>query len=116
MKHEEHILQSECVKKFRLFYPHLKNLLFAIPNGGARTATTGAMLKKEGVMPGVADLFFVFPNADFHGLFIEMKTATGKQTPSQKEFEKEVTEQQYKYIVCRSVQEFMTEIKKYIRR
>ena len=116
MKHEEHILQSECVSIFRLFYPHLKNLLFAIPNGGARTAATGAMLKKEGVMPGVADLIFVFPNADFHGLFIEMKTATGKQTPSQKEFEKAVTEQQYKYIVCRSVQEFMTEIKKYIRR
>ena len=116
MKHDEHILQCEYVKMFRLFYSHLKKLLFAIPNGGARTITTGAMLKKEGVLAGVADLFFVYPNADFHGLFIEMKTATGKQTPSQKEFEKTVTEQQYRYIVCRSVQEFMTEIKKYIRK
>lgn len=50
--------------------------LFAIPNGGARSAITGSILKAEGVRKGICDLCFCLPNKKFHGLFIEMKAQT----------------------------------------
>lgn len=54
-----------------------EHLLFAIPNGGARNAITGAILKAEGVRPGVPDLFLAHPNRYYSGLFIEMKKTKG---------------------------------------
>lgn len=59
---------------------------FAIPNGGARNAVTGAMLKREGVKKGIPDIFLACPNKDYSGLFIEMKFGAGKQTKEQIEF------------------------------
>ena len=47
-KNDEHRIQSACVRWFRLKYPKLKNVLFAVPNGGRRDAITGARLKEEG--------------------------------------------------------------------
>jgi hypothetical protein len=46
--------------------------IFAIPNGEARSRTTGARLKLEGVSPGVPDLFI-----PAWCLWIEMKRANG---------------------------------------
>ena len=31
-KNEEHKIQCSCVSYFRLKYPHLRNMLFAVPN------------------------------------------------------------------------------------
>ena len=112
--HAESNLQKGCVKWFRYQYPKLKDLLFAVPNGGARSAITGAILKAEGVLAGVADLLLLVPNKKYHGLCIEMKTAKGKQSPAQKQWEKAVTLQGYKYIVCHSGQEFVNEITAYL--
>ena len=66
-------LQSQCVRWFRLQYPD--TVIFAIPNGGQRSAITGALLKKTGTLAGVADLFLMTPTPEhyYHGLFIEMK-------------------------------------------
>lgn len=60
--------------------------LFAIPNGGARDAITGARLKDEGVRPGVLDLMLAKPTAHFAGLFIEMKVGDNKPSEKQQEF------------------------------
>ena len=43
-EHNESQLQKSCVMWFRLQYPRLRYLLFAVPNGGARSAVTGAIL------------------------------------------------------------------------
>lgn len=61
--------------------------LLAIPNGGARDAITGSMLKAEGVRPGAPDLLLAVPTPAFSGLFIEMKKTDGaKPSPDQTAF------------------------------
>ena len=113
--HTESQLQKSCVMWFRLQYPKLRSLLFAVPNGGARSAVTGAILKAEGVLAGVADLLLLVPSREYHGLCIEMKTAKGRQSTTQKQWERAVTLQGYKYIVCRSFADFVEQIKGYLK-
>jgi hypothetical protein len=48
-------------------------LLFAIPNGGARSLRTASRLKAEGVVPGIPDLCLPVARRGFHGLWIELK-------------------------------------------
>lgn len=114
MVYQESKIQQGAVKWFRMQHPKLARLLFAVPNGGARNAVTGAILKAEGVVPGVADLLLLVPAGPYHGLCIEMKTKTGRQSDSQKEWMKEVTEQGYAYSVCRSFADFVETINTYL--
>lgn len=108
MRNEESKLQKACVKWFRLQYPQYKMLLFHVPNGGYRTATTARNMKLEGVVAGVADLLLLMPSGPYHGLCIEMKTPKGRQTPKQKHFEQAVSAMGYEYIVVRSLEQFIT--------
>ena len=71
-------------------------------------------MKGEGMRSGVADLILLVPKGLIHGLCIEMKTEKGKQSDEQKEFEKQVIAQGYSYEVCRSLEEFMKVINKYL--
>ncbi len=113
---EEHRVQVACVRWFRLKYPHLSPRLFAVPNGGRRDGVTGARLKEEGVLAGVADLILLVPNAGYHALLIEMKTPKGRQSESQKAWQQEVcAEGEYKYVVCRSLEEFVREVEEYLQ-
>lgn len=111
---EEHRIQCACVRWFRFSYPTIRNCLFAVPNGGRRDAVTAAKLKAEGVVSGVADLILLIPRRDFGALLIEMKTPKGTQSASQKEWQKLVEEQGYRYIICRSLDDFMTKIEAYL--
>lgn len=113
---EEHRIQVACVRWFRLKYPHLASRLFAVPNGGRRDGITGARLKEEGVLAGVADLILLVPNADYHALLIEMKTPKGRQSESQKAWQRAVAgNDDYLYVVCRSLEEFMKVVEEYLQ-
>ena len=57
----EHQIQCACIDWFRLAYPKLQSLLFAVPNGGRRDKVTGGKLKAEGALAGVADLILLIP-------------------------------------------------------
>lgn len=57
---------------------------FAVPNGGKRDRITGAILKREGVKAGVADIV-ILRNPGLCAL-IEVKTGTGTLSNSQKAF------------------------------
>lgn len=114
MRDIEHRIQVSCVKWFRLQYRDIGLLLWSTPNGSARDLITGKRLKDEGVVAGVADLFLAVARGGYHGLFIEMKTEKGKQSPAQIEFQKRVEAQGYKYVVCRSLDEFMMVINEYL--
>jgi len=72
----EHVEQRAFVSWFRKTYPGV--LIFAIPNGGARSRITGGKLKLEGVLPGVPDLFI--PE---WRLWVEMKRQKGGAVSSE---------------------------------
>ena len=110
----EHQIQCACVKWFRLKYPKLNKVLIAVPNGGRRDAITGAKLKDEGVVSGVADLVLLKSNRYYGGLAIEMKKPGGYQSPAQKEWQKECEAAGNKYVVCRSLNEFMKVVTDYL--
>lgn len=105
-------LQAECVKWFRYQYPF--HVIFAIPNGGNRDIRQAVTLKREGVLSGVADLFVMHPSGDWHGLFIEMKLPKTKQSENQILFEENAKSRGYKYVICRTFEEFQETIIDYI--
>lgn len=107
-------LQAACLIWFRLQYPQLRMLLFAVPNGGSRNKVEAAKLKATGVTPGVADLIFLLPRQGYNNLLIEMKTPTGRQSPDQKDWQEKAEAAGSKYVICRSVDEFMQTINQYI--
>lgn len=108
-------MQCACVRWYRLQQRGAERTLFAVPNGGARNIATAARLKEEGVVAGVADLFLAAPNRHHHGFFIEMKTPTGRQSDTQKEFQKQVEARGYKYAICRTLHEFAEAVKEYLK-
>jgi hypothetical protein len=118
MKKEEHEIQSACVRWFRLQYPKL--VLFAIPNGAMLNGTAQQRarawkrLEREGAKPGVADLFLAQPSGDSAGLFIEMKTSRGRQSPTQFQFEMDAMKAGYGYAMPRSLDEFIKVVKRYL--
>lgn len=107
-------LQISCVKWFRYQYPELRFLFYHTPNGRMRTASEARILKLEGVVSGVADLTLLVPAKNYHGLFIEIKTPKGRQTPSQKMFQLQVEKQGYKYAICKTLEDFMYVVNNYL--
>lgn len=100
--------------------------IFHIPNGGKRSAATGAKLKAMGVMKGVADykVMKVSPKIIIYGasngpviisknLYLEFKHGANNQSFEQKEFEKMVTSCGHAYKVVRSIDEAINAIKEF---
>lgn len=92
----------------------MRHNLFAVPNGGPRTITTAARLKAEGVLKGVADLILLYPTKGYHALLIELKTAIGRQSEAQKEWQRKIEADGYKYVVVRSIDDFIGAINEYL--
>lgn len=123
-RHEESDLQAGCVAWFRTQYPKLAKNLFAIPSGGKRNKITGAMLKREGALPGIPDLFLAKPkyavdhyleiSAIRSGMFIEMKIAPNKPSPEQLEMIALFRSEGYYCCVCYSIDEFIKEVRGYL--
>lgn len=111
---EEYRIQVACFNWFSVQYPKLRGLLYHVPNGGWRDKVVAAKLKASGVIPGVADLILDIARGGYHGLRIELKTAKGKQSPAQREWQRLEEAHGYKYIVCRSLDEFVSEVSNYL--
>ncbi len=115
MRQLEHAEQCALLKWWRLQYPAKSRLLFAIPNGGARNAITGAMLKAEGVLAGVPDLFLAVPAGGRHGLFIELKRRQGgKVSQAQKDMLEALQGAGYMTAICRGWLEAKAVIQSYL--
>ena len=107
-------IQHDCLVWFRLQYPKLVRMLFAVPNGGKRDAKTGARMKYEGSVRGVSDLILLVPKKGFSALCIEMKRPKGKQSEEQIRWQREAEKFRNKYVVCHSLTEFMNEVNSYL--
>lgn len=115
MIHEESILQRNCVAWFRLQYRALAPLLFAVPNGGGRSRVEAAIMKAEGVTPGVSDLILLVPRGGHNALCIEMKTPKGRQSPAQKAWMDAAVKAGAVYAVCRSFDGFRELVNNYLK-
>lgn len=115
-RHIESTIQKSCVTWFRLQYPSIGRLLFAVPNGGARNAREAAIMKGEGVTAGVSDLILLYGSGNYNALCIEFKTLSksSKQTPLQKEWQALAEQYGNKYVVCRSFEDFQQEVQNYL--
>ncbi len=110
----EHRLQAACVQWFALAHPALRHNLFAVPNGGRRDATTGARLKAEGVLAGVADLILLRHKDIYGALLLELKTATGRQSKAQRDWQRAIERDGYKYVIVRCIDDFIREVEQYL--
>ena len=113
---EEERLQVSCVSWFDYQYPQFKKLLFAVPNGGSRNKIEAANLKKQGVRAGVSDMILLYPGNHCEFICFEFKSAKGKQSESQIEFDKMINKNTNgAYIIVRSFEEFKNYIEYYLQ-
>ena len=109
---KESILQTACVRWFRLQYPDL--IIYAVPNGGSRNVMEAQRLKAEGVLAGVADLVVLLPQGK--SLYIEMKVKGNRQTENQKAFQGKAITLGHPYTVCYSFEEFKAAVESVIEK
>ena len=116
-RHEESQTQRQCVAWFRLQYPEHAKLLFAVPNGGARSRVEAAIMKAEGVTAGVSDLIFLEPRGGYGALCIEMKREdkSSRQSARQKEWQKAVEEAGNVYAIAKSFDDFVAIMNSYMQ-
>lgn len=124
MRHKEDAIQSSFIIWFNLQYPLLTRFILHIPNGEIRPrkqnnkgqwyCPSGARLKRLGAKKGVADILLMLAKKTYHGLYIEFKTDTGRQSQEQKEFEETCGIASYKYEIARSLDDAINIIKSYL--
>lgn len=94
-------------------YPMLARLLH-IPNGGSRHPAEAVHLKRLGVRAGVPDLLLPYPANGYCGLWIEMKSKTGKVSALQKDWIEWLSSVGYKTAVCYVMDEARKVIEEYL--
>lgn len=113
-------IQHVCVCWFRQTFPHVANLLFAVPNGGWRGGRAGAQMVYEGQVRGVADLVLLYPAMGKSALCIEMKvpkrkgSSAGFQSDAQKRWQSLVENYGSVYAVCHGLIEFIKAVCGYL--
>lgn len=114
--HEEDRLQITCRVWFDLQHKDLSILLHHSPNEGllVKRASDGAKRKAMGVRAGFPDFIFLKSNRFYPYLAIELKTQKGKQSEHQIAYQKAIEANGGKYVVVRSLEEFMSEINEYL--
>lgn len=116
LRHMESHLQRNCITWFRLQYPKLAKLCFAVPNGGWRNRREARIMKAEGVTPGVADVILLKPSGGFASLCIEFKTEDkgSRQQESQKEWQAAAEEAGNRYELIRTFDRFREVVTEYL--
>lgn len=127
-------LQIQCVRWFQLQYPAFSRLLFHAKNESASASRRVAIEAAAGVVPGVPDLILALPSKpnksplaiEFNGVIyeniiqyaslgIELKYGkTNNQSQAQRDFQAFFEAAGNKYLVIRSLDEFITAINEYM--
>lgn len=112
---KESDLQKSAMRYIRLAYPNV--ISFHVANegiSGAKGRVYGAKMKAMGVLAGVSDIHILEPTKDYCGLFIELKTAKGRVSDSQKLFIERLRSKGYRAEVCRSFDEVQSLVDSYL--
>lgn len=113
-EHQEQCALFEWQEWMAKQMPEL-HLMHAIPNGGKRDIRTAAMLKAEGVKPGVPDIFLPVSRGGKHGLYIELKRRKGGTvSKAQEAWIRALTAQGFVCAVCHGAEEAKNEILAYM--
>ena len=99
----ELVLQQHVYKFFHNTYPELRGTLWRVENERRRTKYEQMIAKSTGLVAGVADLNMLY-GGQFYA--IELKVEGGRQSQSQKQWQRVITEQGGIYKVIRSLDEF----------
>lgn len=104
--YSESKIQQQIIQFYRNTYC-LKHhtprcVIFSVPNESKSKQET---LQKMaiGMMPGVSDVVIV---REREVIFVEVKTPTGRQSPSQKEFQNAVESLGFRYLLVRGLEDF----------
>ena len=109
VKHDESLIQAAVVSALSL----LGLYVLMIPNGelGKISMAAASRAKAMGLRAGVSDLIVMGQDSKAH--FLEIKTATGRLSESQKKFEALCLKKDWPYAVARSVDEAVEIVKKW---
>ena len=103
-------IQSEIVawfnNNFCLKFHNPRYCIFSVPNDTTNKEETMRKIA-TGLKSGASDLIVLFPN---HVVFCEVKTQTGVQSEAQKDFQEQVENLGFEYILVRSLLDFQNKI------
>jgi uncharacterized membrane protein YqgA involved in biofilm formation len=103
MKNEEALIQEAVINYLVAQYP---KALYCASAGGVRTSMKQAVkMKKTGYVKGFPDIFIYQAKGSFFGLAIEMKTAKGVMSQSQKDWQAKLINNGYQAVTCKSFDE-----------
>lgn len=114
--YSEDALQIACKSWFDLHHPECSLLLHHSPNEGRlfMRDRDGAKRKAMGVRAGFPDFVLLLPRGGYPYLCVELKSAKGRQSPSQKAYEAAVVAAGGCYRVVRSLDEFIAVVGGYL--
>jgi hypothetical protein len=94
IKNTERKFQATCFQWAWNTYPHLRGLLYHVPNGEKRDPITANLLKAAGVVAGIPDLVFHYRAKTY---FFELKKedGTGKLSDEQIKIHKQLDAQRF---------------------
>lgn len=111
MKYEESMIQQMVVAYIKNRYPEI--ILTCAP-AYASNVKQGKRNKSMGLCKGWPDLFIAYPSKGYNGLFIELKTATGKLSKIQKELLEKLNDVGYRAVVAYGYDDAIHLVKKYL--
>lgn len=98
-RHQQAVIKWSQQPAVRNAWPELA-LLHHIKNETTEGVKQVAVDRAMGVKKGVPDLCLPVPRGRYHGLYIEMKTDTGRTTAAQNWWGEKLLEQGYMFEVC----------------
>lgn len=112
-----------CIKWFKAQYPN--EIIFSIPNGAylaganvGQRVRQWQRLQSEGALQGVPDLFIAKastnPDEFYNGIFIEMKSQTGRLSEEQSRLHTKLKSKGYTVHVINSFEKFVEVVKYYM--
>ena len=112
-QHQATVMKWSRQPEIRSRWPELA-LLYHIPNGGTRDAIEGHHLKQQGVKRGVPDLCLPVARGNYHALYIELKTGTGRATTEQKWWGERLKCQGNMWQVCHGWEAAVATLERYL--